>query len=144
MGVLLPRVPPPNASASSLTLLISIFHQVLWHISNFHLGKIITQQREAHKKLNPQLGARTLAALCRYWRVDNVLCACVHHCLCVALTHVLYNCVIMLLWLLKLSEVGIHFASLYFLFIGSAVYLVLLEEMQNNKIGDLSFNFNSM
>jgi hypothetical protein len=44
---LVPRVPPPNAGASSLTLLISIFHQVLWHISNFHLGKIITQQLAA-------------------------------------------------------------------------------------------------
>lgn len=79
VGVLsLPRVPPPNAGASSLTLLISIFHQVLWHISNFHLGKIITQQREAHKKLNPHLLAlvRSLAALRRYWRADNVLYTC--------------------------------------------------------------------
>jgi len=59
---LVPRVPPPNAGASSLTLLISIFHQVLWHISNFHLGKIITQQqqRAAQKIKSTSRHARSL------------------------------------------------------------------------------------
>jgi len=62
MCVCLHRGCTAECDESSLTLLISIFHQVLWHISNFHLGKIITHQQEAHKKLNPHPRAEG----CRY------------------------------------------------------------------------------